>query len=57
MSTLLAIVGAREDGEGAITTADGLDLGEDVEEDDLDSDLVLFLFEDIFLSLLFTLYL
>jgi len=51
------MVGAREEGEGAITTTggDGLDLGDDVEEDDLDSDLVLFLFEDIFPSLLFTL--
>jgi len=50
------MVGAREEGEGAITTGgDVLDLGDDVEEDDLDSDLVLFLFEDIFLSLLFTL--
>jgi hypothetical protein len=49
------MVGAREEGEGAITTGDGLYLGDDVEEDDLDSDLVLFLFEDIFPTLLFTL--
>jgi len=45
-------VGASEAGEGALTTVDGL-LTVDNEvagEEDLDSDLVLFLGEDIFVS-------
>ena len=46
------MVGAREDGEGAFTT-DGLLDDEDLVEATLDSDLVLFLGEDIFLTLIF----
>jgi len=43
------MVGAREEGEGAFTT-DGLLDDVDPVEDTLDSDLVLFLGEDIFLT-------
>jgi len=46
------MVGAREAGEGAITVVDGLVEGDDdvATEDDLDTDLVLFLGEDILFS-------
>ena len=46
------MVGAREAGEGAITVVDGLVEGDDdvATEDDLDTDLVLFLGEDILLA-------
>lgn len=45
-------MGASEAGEGAITTVDGLATvdNEVAGEEDLDSDLVLFLGEDIFVS-------
>ena len=42
------MVGAREDGEGALTVDGLLDDGDDAVDDTLDSDLVLFLGEDIF---------
>jgi len=47
------MVGAREAGEGAITVVNGLVEGDDdvATEDDLDTDLVLFLGEDILFSL------
>jgi len=47
------MVGAREAGEGATTVVDGLVEGDDdvATEDDLDTDLVLFLGEDILFSL------
>jgi len=46
------MVGAREAGEGATTVVDGLVEGDDdvATEDDLDTDLVLFLGEDILFS-------